>query len=118
LEELACGKSNLLEHIILDDIHRGEGVAVIDPHRYLVDRLLDRIPASALDRVIFIEFGDPNWVPIFNPFHVADRRTQAHVAEEMVGAFKGIVDGWGDRPRTSTSLHHTGPVASPWRQSA
>jgi hypothetical protein len=92
-----CGKSNLLEHIILDDIHRGEGVAVIDPHRYLVDRLLDRIPASALDRVIFIEFGDPNWVPIFNPFHVADRRTQAHVAEEMVGAFKGIVDGWGDR---------------------
>ena len=91
------GKSTVMEHLVLDDIGRGEGVAVIDPHHQLVERLLNRIPEQDVDRVIFLDFSDPNWVPIFNPFGIAGHRNRGRVADDIVGAFKGIVDGWGDR---------------------
>src|ERR1700731_2203768 len=46
------GKSTLIETMALQDLERGNGFALIDPHGDLVARIAARIPASQRDRVI------------------------------------------------------------------
>ena len=91
------GKSTLEEHMILDDIRKGVGVAVLDPHGDLVERLLCQIPESHIDRVIYMNPGDPEWAPIWNPLHTFPGQDIGRTADNIVGALKSIVTGWGDR---------------------
>ncbi|MEX2389202.1 MAG: type IV secretion system DNA-binding domain-containing protein [Phycisphaeraceae bacterium] len=91
------GKSSLMERIIHDDILRGDGVAVLDPHGDLVQSVLDALPESELDRVVYLDWSDEAWVPIWNPLGEGEGVTRGRLAEEIVGAFKSFVDGWGDR---------------------
>jgi DNA helicase HerA-like ATPase len=44
------GKSTLLKTMALQDLERGNGFALIDPHGDLVDRIAARVPASHRDR--------------------------------------------------------------------
>ena len=46
------GKSTLLETMALQDMERGNGFALIDPHGDLVARIAARIPESQRSRVI------------------------------------------------------------------
>jgi flagellar basal body-associated protein FliL len=46
------GKSQLMGHVILEDIKMGNGVCVVDPHGELVDDLMLRMRPEDLDRVI------------------------------------------------------------------
>lgn len=98
------GKSTLMERMILYDISQGHGVAVLDPHGRLVRRMLDLIPPEHADRVIYLDPGNEAYVPLWNPL----RRTSTgegvvsgpwceQTADNLVGAFRSFVDGWGDR---------------------
>jgi hypothetical protein len=49
------GKSTLLARMIEQDIQRGSGVCVIDPHGDLVDTILTRIPETRLDDVVLVD---------------------------------------------------------------
>jgi hypothetical protein len=91
------GKSRLLEAMILDDVQRGAGVAVIDPHGDLLERVLDRIPAPAVDRVIYFNPGAKDWVPRWNPLAPLSGVDPGRMADDLVGVIKRVVDGWGDR---------------------
>ena len=91
------GKSTVLEHGILDDIERGDGVAVFDPQGHLIDRLMDLMPQRHVERTIYIDFSDPDVVPIFNPLRVNGCHRLGQVAAEIVVAFKHFVQGSGDR---------------------
>ncbi len=46
------GKSEMMGHVILEDINMGNGVCVVDPHGELIDNLMLRIPREHLDRVV------------------------------------------------------------------
>ena len=91
------GKSSTMEHMCLQDISRGHGVTVIDPHGTLVQRLLGLIPREHADRVIYVNPGDPNWVTIWNPLRCRSAVGPYRIADDLVGAFKRVVEGWGDR---------------------
>jgi ATPase subunit of ABC transporter with duplicated ATPase domains len=52
------GKSTLLETMALQDLERGNGFALIDPHGDLVARVAARIPASHQDKVIYLNATD------------------------------------------------------------
>lgn len=91
------GKSTLIEQMVLLDISRGIGVAVLDPHGDLVERLLRRIPQSQIDRVIFFDPADPDYVPLWNPFRNRQIQDLGRLASDLVGAIKSFVEGWGDR---------------------
>lgn len=91
------GKSSLLEHMILDDLVHSAGVAVLDPHGDLVERLLRLLPESAIGRTIYFDAGDPNWVPLWNPLRPISGQDSGRTADDLVGAFKSVVSGWGDR---------------------
>ena len=82
------GKSSLMEAMILDDVRRGEGVVVLDPH---TSRLLYLLPSEAIERTIYLDPGDPDWVPIWNPLHCGSCVDRAHLADGMVRA---LINQW------------------------
>jgi len=91
------GKSSVLESMILDDTQRGHGVAVLDPHGLLVQRLLCLLPEAAVERTIYIDPGDRDWVPIWNPFRTRGTSDHSRLTDDLVRAFKSFITGWGDR---------------------
>jgi len=91
------GKSTVMERMVLDDVSHGHGVAVLDPHGSLVQRLLMLLPREHADRVIYIDPGDPHWVPIWNPLRCSSGLSPDRIADDLVSAFKSFVSGWGHR---------------------
>ncbi len=56
--QTGTGKSELMMWLALQDIQRGEGVAVIDPHGTDVQALLEKIPPERKDDVILFDASD------------------------------------------------------------
>jgi len=55
LGQTGTGKSTLMENMIIQDIHNGKGMAVIDPHGELVDSILGSIPKEREEDVILFD---------------------------------------------------------------
>src|SRR5436190_22594872 len=56
------GKTTLMRNMIVADIFSGNGVTVIDPHGGLIDDLLETIPKSRTNDVIYFNPADPERV--------------------------------------------------------
>lgn len=91
------GKSLLEQHMILDDIKKGYGLAVLDPHGDLVEELLYHIPKEFIDKVIYCDPGDPDWVPLWNPIERIPGQDIGRMTDDLVGVLKSFVTDWGDR---------------------
>lgn len=92
------GKSTLLKNMIIDDIHKGRGVAVVDPHGDLVADVMDHIPESRINDVIFFSPADRNYPVGFNLFENVDAEYKNIVSSGIVGVFKKIFgESWGPR---------------------
>ncbi len=92
------GKSTLLETMALQDLERGNGFALIDPHGDLVARIAARVPVSHRDKVIYLNATDPTQPYGYNPLrHVSEDRI-ALAASGMMDVFKKMwPDAWGGR---------------------
>jgi hypothetical protein len=94
------GKSTLMLHMILADVHARRGVVVVDPRGDLILDLLDRLPADAADRLVLIDPDQPH-PGRFNPLATTglDAATDAHLAvDNLVGIFSKIFGRhWGPR---------------------
>lgn len=53
--QTGTGKSNLMEHMAVQDARNGAGFCVIDPHGGLVDSILSKIPDERIDDVIYFD---------------------------------------------------------------
>jgi len=93
------GKSTTQEHMVLSDIDEGHGVAVLDPHGDLIERLLCLIPERHIERTIYFNPGDPDWVPIWNPLGRIPGQDIGRVTDDIVRAIQSFVTtgSWGDR---------------------
>jgi hypothetical protein len=91
------GKTEVLKGIILEDIRRGDGALVIDPHGDLIDDLLDLVPEEHEDRTILLDWSDPKWVPLFNPLADVRPADRGRRADNIVAAFKDVSEAWGHR---------------------
>ncbi|MBZ5538110.1 MAG: ATP-binding protein [Acidobacteriia bacterium] len=56
--QTGTGKSTLLLHMILHDIDKGRGVAVLDPHGSLIDQVLLHYPAHRDNDLIIVDVTD------------------------------------------------------------
>ena len=97
------GKAHLMQQMVLHDIDQGHGVAVIDPGGSLIESLLCRIPVRHLDRIIYLNFGAPDWVPIWNPLHSDTGQPPARIADALVRAF--VRSGIHGRGKIGDVLH-------------
>jgi type IV secretory pathway TraG/TraD family ATPase VirD4 len=92
------GKSTLLETMALQDIERGRGLAVIDPHGDLVERIAARAPQSGREDVIHFNAADPAQPYGYNPLRQVRAEFRTLAASGLMEVFKKMwSDSWGVR---------------------
>ncbi len=102
--QTGTGKSTLIRNLILQDIEKGYGVGLIDPHGDLAEDIIDAIPPPRTDHVAYFNPADRDFPVGFNVLRAGSGQAPHLVASSIVGTLKGIWrDSWG--PRTEYILY-------------
>lgn len=99
------GKSTLLARMLREDLRRGEGLALLDPHGDLVGSVAAAVPASRQGDVIYFDVANDARPLTFNPVEAVAPARRSMAASGMLEAFKKLwPDSWG--PRLEHILRH------------
>lgn len=85
------GKSTLLETMARQDLSRGNGFALIDPHGDLVERVARSVPAHRQGDVLYLNAADPTQPYGYNPLR---RVRQDHIALAASGLMETFQKMW------------------------
>ncbi|MEI7497882.1 MAG: type IV secretion system DNA-binding domain-containing protein [Candidatus Falkowbacteria bacterium] len=100
------GKSTILENMIVEDIRAGRGVAVVDPHGDLAEKIIQYIPADRLNDVIYFNPADIEYPIALNVIEQVEPHLRHLVASGLIGVFQKLwADSWG--PRLEYILRNT-----------
>ncbi|MBU2264609.1 type IV secretion system DNA-binding domain-containing protein [Patescibacteria group bacterium] len=92
------GKTTLLENMAKQDIQAGLGVAIVDPHGEFAEKMIDFVPSSRVNDVIYFNPADTEFPMAFNVMEKVDAEHRHLVASGLVGVFKKIwAESWGPR---------------------
>ncbi|MBI1833851.1 MAG: type IV secretion system DNA-binding domain-containing protein [Candidatus Andersenbacteria bacterium] len=100
------GKTTLIENMILQDVANGKGVALVDPHGDVAERVLESIPPERINDVIYFDPADVEHPIAFNVLEAVDPQYKYLIASGLVSSLKKIwADSWG--PRLEYILRNT-----------
>lgn len=103
LGKTGTGKSTLLENLIVSDLKSNKGLALLDPHGDLVERMLDLVPSFRINDVIYFDPSDLEHPIPFNIMARVEYKERALVASSVLSVFKKLfAESWG--PRTEHLL--------------
>ncbi len=92
------GKSTLLETLIRQDLANGEGLALLDPHGDLVERVAAHVPESRREDLVDFDVPDPNQPLGYNPLKRVPAGRRPLAASGLLEVFKKLWDdAWGPR---------------------
>jgi CxxC-x17-CxxC domain-containing protein len=90
LGKTGSGKTTLLANMALQDIERGHGVAITDPHGDVLNSLLDYIPANRINDVVYFNPSDTEFPIAFNVLENVNPDHKHLVASGLMSVFKKI----------------------------
>lgn len=100
------GKSTLIERMVTQDMKAGRGVALLDPHGDLVQRVLAQLPGERQGDVVYFDAPNEQQGVGFNPLSNVPQSKRSLAASGMVGVFRKMwSDSWG--PRLEHILRNT-----------
>lgn len=92
------GKSTVQENMIVEDIRAGRGVAVVDPHGDLAEKIIEYIPNERINDVVYFNPSDMEYPIAFNVVEQVEPHLRHLVASGLIGVFKKLwADSWGPR---------------------
>ncbi len=92
------GKSSLLGNMLISDLAQGNGVALIDPHGDLAEKMLEFIPPYRKGDVIYLNPADLEYPVAFNPLRKVGADYRHIVVSGLISVFKKIWhEFWGPR---------------------
>ena len=92
------GKSTILENMIIGDIHAGKGVAIVDPHGDLAEKVIEHIPSDRINDVVYVNPADIEYPIAFNVVEHVEPHLRHLVASGLLGVFQKLwADSWGPR---------------------
>ena len=92
------GKSTMLENMIVNDMIAGHGVALIDPHGDMAEKVIDFVPPERMKDVIYFNPADTEHPLGFNILENVTADHRHLVASGLMGVFKKIwPDVWSAR---------------------
>ncbi|RLC28331.1 MAG: hypothetical protein DRH37_09755, partial [Deltaproteobacteria bacterium] len=104
--QTGMGKSTLMLNMLIQDINKGKGVALIDPHGDLAEQLLNHIPQRRMTDVIYVNPSDIEYPAGLNLLDDSYLVNKHLVAAHIIDIFKKIwADSWG--PRLEYILRNT-----------
>jgi hypothetical protein len=96
--QTGTGKTTLLESLIRQDIAAGRGLALLDPHGDLVERVHAAVPKHRLDSVVYLNVPDPKQPYGYNPLRRVRMDRIPLAASGLLEAMKKQwSDAWGVR---------------------
>ncbi len=84
------GKSTLLENMAVQDILNGEGMAFIDPHGELAEKILEYVPEHRIKDVVYFAPFDTDYPVSFNVMEDVGKDKRHLVANGLMSAFKKL----------------------------
>ncbi|MDR3642979.1 MAG: type IV secretion system DNA-binding domain-containing protein [Candidatus Doudnabacteria bacterium] len=84
------GKTTVMENMVIQDIRNGNGVAFLDPHGDSIQRILNSIPASRVNDVVYFNPADLDHPVAFNILESVDIKYKHLVASGLMGVFTKI----------------------------
>ncbi len=84
------GKTTMMENMVIQDIRDGHGVCYIDPHGDSVAKILDFIPPSRVNDVVYFNPADMEFPIAFNVLEAVDVKYKHLVASGLMGVFTKI----------------------------
>ena len=98
LGKTGMGKSVTLENMIIQDMQNGHGVAVVDPHGELGEKVIKFVPPERINDVVYINPADLNHPVAFNVLENVSEEHRHLVASGLLGIFKKLwAESWGPR---------------------
>jgi hypothetical protein len=98
LGKTGTGKSTLLETLIRQDLLHGHGLALLDPHGDLVEKVLAEVPAQRRADIIYFNATDSTTPLGFNPLESVGDQYRPLAASGLLSVFQQIwADSWGPR---------------------
>jgi len=98
LGKTGVGKSTLLLNMAVEDIEKGNGLCVIDPHGDLATTLLHYIPSNREKDVIYFHPADTTHVLPFNPLAGIPIHQHHLAVAGLIATFKRMwLESWGPR---------------------
>lgn len=94
------GKSTLLSNLIVQDLERGNGLALLDPHGDLVETVLPFVPRHRITETVLFAPDDGEYPLSFNVFRQGKKShpETALLTAQLVAVFKKQWgDSWGPR---------------------
>jgi CxxC-x17-CxxC domain-containing protein len=92
------GKTTVIENMVYADIMAGHGVCYIDPHGDTAEKMLEWIPNSRINDVVYFNPADIDFPISFNVLEKVDPHYRHLVASGLIGVFKKLwADSWGPR---------------------
>lgn len=93
------GKTTLIANMAIDDIRKGRGVAVIDPHGDLCNTILDYVPSNRINDVCYFNPADPEYVYPLNVLEAKNDSQKELIASGVLSIFKKLYGAvsWGPR---------------------
>jgi hypothetical protein len=91
------GKSTLIANLIVQDIRKGIGVALFDPHGDLVDDILSRIPEERWNDVVLLDAADGEYPIGLNILEAHSELEKEILSSDLVASFRKLSTSWGDQ---------------------
>ncbi|MEO6732334.1 MAG: DUF87 domain-containing protein, partial [Ferruginibacter sp.] len=91
------GKSTLLANLILQDIDKGIGIVLFDPHGDLVEDIMSRIPQERIDDVVLIDPSDIDFPIGLNILEAHSDIEKEVLSSDLVAIFRKYATSWGDQ---------------------
>jgi len=85
--QTGTGKTSLLREMIRQDIERGEGVGVVDPHGDLIEDTLANIPKERIEDVVLFEPSDTERPVGLNMLEYETLEQKDFAVQEMIAIF-------------------------------
>jgi hypothetical protein len=84
------GKSTMIANMVIDDLKKGRGVGVIDPHGDLCEDILDYIPKSRINDTVYFNPSDRDHPIVVNPLEVTNREEAELVVSGLMSIFTKV----------------------------
>lgn len=92
------GKSTLLANLAKQDLEQGAGLALIDPHGDLAERVLALVPPHRAGDLLYFNAADTDFPVGFNLLASSSPSQRPLIASGVVGVFKKLYgESWGPR---------------------
>ncbi|MEQ1763852.1 MAG: type IV secretion system DNA-binding domain-containing protein [Pyrinomonadaceae bacterium] len=90
------GKSTLLLSLINQDLEKGDGICVIDPHGDLIENVIENIPEGRLNDVILFDPSDSEFPIGFNILQARSPLEKSILSSDLIATFRRMSTSWGD----------------------